>query len=162
MLTRGFSWTDQNVDILRQMLGNGSPASEIAARLGCSRNAVIGKAHRIDVAMNGARAKGSAVLSRTVKLADRRSRRVAGLPAEPQEFDGFDLASEPTPVAHKTITQGLNARDCRWPMGNVEGEQTFCCEETVAGCSWCPEHRARVFVPRASGSQPVMDRRARA
>jgi GcrA cell cycle regulator len=165
MLTRGFSWTDQNVEILRQMLGNGSPASEVAARIGCSRNAVIGKACRMQIAMNGARAKGSAVKSVVSRLSERRIRRVAAVQVEPQEFDGSDLAAEPetepSPAIRKTIIQGLTERDCLWPMGHVEGEQTFCCEETVVGYSWCDAHKKRVFVPRVSGAMPILDWRAR-
>jgi GcrA cell cycle regulator len=41
-------WTEEKTDLLRQLWGSGFSASEIAKRLGdVSRNAVIGKAHRL-------------------------------------------------------------------------------------------------------------------
>jgi hypothetical protein len=47
MLKTPFKWTDQNVEILREMLLHGNSSAEVSRRVGCSRNAAIGKALRL-------------------------------------------------------------------------------------------------------------------
>lgn len=47
MLNTPFKWTDQNIAVLQNMVKEGLSAADVAARLGCSRNAAVGKATRL-------------------------------------------------------------------------------------------------------------------
>jgi GcrA cell cycle regulator len=163
MLTRGFSWNDQTVERLRQLINEGNSATRIGLALGCTRNAVIGKASRMKIPLATTnRPVGSMTYSRSKRASDRRRLEYEAVHGHLPDFElPAERLPERGPVIRKTIIQGLTERDCRWPMGHVEGEQTFCCEETVAGYSWCEAHKKRVFVPRASGSMPILDWRAR-
>lgn len=46
---RGFDWNVATIRLLRLLWSEGLPTSEIGRRLGCSKDAVIGKAHRLDL-----------------------------------------------------------------------------------------------------------------
>ena len=55
------SWTEQQIQMLKDMWGHGFSASDIAGRLGggLTRNAVIGKAHRLKLSAGAAAARGA-------------------------------------------------------------------------------------------------------
>src|SRR4051795_7024894 len=79
-LTRSavMNWTDERVELLRKLWSDGLSASQIAAQLGgVSRNAVIGKVHRLKLSSRGrataspARQKKTQQASSSVKSASR-------------------------------------------------------------------------------------------
>lgn len=131
------SWTDERVDLLKQLWGEGKTAAEIAKVLGdgITRNAVIGKAHRLKLSSRlspiqqntSKKVKPEAVAPRIVKPAIK-------LP----EFKGLELD-----------LVDLKERMCRWPSGDPREESfSFCGCETVAGLPYCEVHcRAAYQVP---------------
>ena len=132
------SWTDERVTLLKQLWGEGKTAAEIAKFLGdgITRNAVIGKAHRLKLSSRlspiqqntGKKPKAETAVARLVKPAVK-------LP----EFKGKEL--------HLV---DLKERMCRWPNGDPkdQGNFSFCGGDTGAGLPYCENHaRAAYQVP---------------
>lgn len=111
------SWTEDKVDLLRQLWGSGKSASEIAEIIGgMTRNAVIGKAHRL-----GLSGRPSPI---------KRRKRVEA--AEPK-------------VGGATILN-LTERMCRWPIGDPKQPGfRFCGRHTVQDLPYCAEHAAMAY-----------------
>ncbi len=92
------SWTDERVEILKRMWGEGQSASQIAKALGgVTRNAVIGKVHRLGLSNRASGgAKGAAVKDK--KPAPKR----AAKPAPSKKTDpGKQTVQEPAPAPEK-------------------------------------------------------------
>lgn len=168
------NWTDEREARLRTMWEvDGISASKCAAALGVTRNAVIGKVHRLKLARRGkssaAKPKGrngAAGKYRGVVVAARRARDAKAAPKPdrikpppPHVFkpDASDLAvgawnSLPgtTPVSLEAL-----ARDgCRWPIGE-DAPFLFCGCKAAAGSSYCATHKHR-----AAGKGTGEERRA--
>lgn len=141
------SWTDERVNLLKQLWGEGKTAAEIAKVLGdgITRNAVIGKAHRLKLSSRlspiqqntSKKVKAEAPMPRIVKP-------MVKLP----EFKGLELKLEE-----------LKERMCRWPNGDPREENfSFCGCETVAGLPYCETHcRAAYQVPARSRTLDAKD-----
>lgn len=141
------SWTDERVNLLKQLWGEGKTAAEIAKVLGdgITRNAVIGKAHRLKLSSRlspiqqntSKKVKAEAPLPRIVKP-------MVKLP----EFKGLELKLEE-----------LKERMCRWPNGDPREENfSFCGCESIAGLPYCETHcRAAYQVPARSRTLDAKD-----
>jgi GcrA cell cycle regulator len=78
------SWTDDRVEILKKMWGEGQSASQIAKELGgVTRNAVIGKVHRLGLS-NRTTAGAAAKAEPKTKAAAKPPAKVKAAPAEPE------------------------------------------------------------------------------
>lgn len=162
------SWTEERVDLLKKLWAEGLSASQIATRMGgVTRNAVIGKVHRLGLS-------GRATPSRTPRPRSRRTRqpshpshatqfRSAGSSALKADVDAspeVEVEPEPQPIREVEIPPGeratiltLNESTCRWPIGDPGAEDFyFCGRKPKAGMPYC-EHHARIAY------QPVQDRR---
>ena len=162
------SWTDERVELLRKLWLEGLSASQIANELanGISRNAVIGKVHRLGLA---GRAKAPA--SASPRAARARSARPAPpRPAAPAVRGNTALALKPQPMAYaapepmeevvipiseRVTIMELREAMCRWPMGDpATAEFRFCGAKkpmTATG-PYCAYHSRLAY-------QPVNERR---
>jgi len=99
------SWTDDRVEKLKQLWGDGLSASQIAKALGgVTRNAVIGKVHRLGLSNRGTTSGGQAATG-DAKKADKPSRpsRPVKAAAEPKQAAATAVAvAKPAPVAVRT------------------------------------------------------------
>ncbi len=98
------SWTDDRVEKLKQLWGDGMSASQIAKALGgVTRNAVIGKVHRLGLSNRGT-ASGGQTASGDAKKADKPARpsRPAKAAAGPKHAAAAVEAAKPAPVAVRT------------------------------------------------------------
>jgi GcrA cell cycle regulator len=119
------SWTDDRVALLKRLWGEGKTAAEIAKELGgVTRNAVIGKAHRLK-------------LSNRVSPIQQNKKPVAK-PVTEKKIKQPVLRDE----NRKTVPlMDLNARMCRWPIGDPQEENFgFCGDPSIAGLPYCAEH----------------------
>jgi GcrA cell cycle regulator len=136
------SWTDERVALLKKMWCEGKTAAEIAKELGdVTRNAVIGKAHRLRLSNRVSpiqqNNKKPAPKAAEEKPAARRS---APVPAREIEVLGVSMAE-------------LKDRMCRWPIGDPrEDNFHFCGLESVTGLPYCPEH-SRIAYQAATRSR---------
>lgn len=141
------SWTDERVTLLKQLWGEGKTAAEIAKVLGdgITRNAVIGKAHRLKLS-----SRLSPIQQNIVKKP--KSEVVPPRPARPSvrlpEFRGKEIKMA-----------DLGAQSCRWPNGDPQDESfSFCGCEAVAGLPYCDDHcRAAYQVPTRTRTLDAKD-----
>lgn len=134
-------WTEERVEALKHQWSAGKSAGVIAETLGCvSRNAVIGKLHRMGIGR-----MGQARLSQ-VRRARGRGRRE--LPAQQPRLprpDGLEALkaveiSDKTERARVSSIHQLEPNHCRYMIGSG-----FCGCETLPDKSWCETHYRRVF-----------------
>lgn len=154
------TWTDQKIQMLRDMWGHGYSASEIAARLGgMTRNAVIGKAHRLKLSVRSDAAKaasnGTAMMGGSVipamKSTSRKRVMLRPLPVmpTPETTRSFTPPTLQTPDTIRRNNEGIAVtkagdRHCRWPVGDPRSPDfRFCGCTAHEGLPYCIDH-ARV------------------
>lgn len=159
--TSNMSWNDERVNTLKKLWAEGHSASQIAKQLGgVTRNAVIGKVHRLGLS-------GRATPSRPVKRPPRLARpkprfladgTVAAAPViAPQAAPAPALAIERVPaikplpplLVDGTPATILTLRDtmCKWPIGDpADPKFAFCGRKADCG-PYCTEHAAVAFQP---------------
>jgi GcrA cell cycle regulator len=152
------TWTDERVEVLKKLWTEGLSASRIATELGgVTRNAVIGKVHRLGLA---ARAKSpSATGPRPRKPRShaqmlRVSRpSVRGNTALAQVFD-LDIEPEPElidnviPLGQRRTLLELTEQTCRWPIGDPgHSDFFFCGGQTITGLPYCAYHSRVAYQP---------------
>lgn len=157
-------WTGENVEYLRKNWKHYS-ATELGAYFGCTRNAVIGKARRLNLPPKKTGVKREKrVLPKRARIDKHLTEKVrkarAKAKAEPKRtrLGSGALTPGQTDTLHveerehkKVPLRDLkkNIRECRWIIGQINGYDTiFCGDPVVEGKSWCPEHHRLVFPPR--------------
>jgi GcrA cell cycle regulator len=153
------NWTEQQIQVLKDMWGNGYSASEIAKRLGSTtRNAVIGKVHRLKLSgrpspirheegTNYDAATGSVM---PVTKMTRKRTMLRPLPAVPVPStikstvrDVFRTIESAKRVEGIAVTKAGD-RHCRWPVGDPRSPDfRFCGCPAHEGLPYCVDH-ARV------------------
>ncbi len=126
------SWTDERIALLTRLWGEGKTAAEIASALGnVTRNAVIGKAHRLK-------------LSNRVSPIQQNKKPLPTPANMPGKMDRRPVES----VASVLAEQGkgikltdLESHMCRWPFGDPRDENFgFCGASKMSGVPYCEEH----------------------
>ncbi len=164
------SWTEDRVGLLRELWSEGLSASRIAERLGgITRNAVIGKAHRLALASRPSPIRGTPGQSRPrakappalrppvrppfVPVAHPRHAVNGAAPAATAAEDrlrnaGLELnraalrAPPPYPLA-----ANADGPACKWPIGDPgEPEFHFCGAPSVTGRPYCPDHCSVAYI----------------
>ena len=127
------SWTDERVELLKKLWGEGKTAAEIAKELGdVTRNAVIGKAHRLK-------------LSNRVSPIQQNSKKPVKATTEEVKKP---VVRKPLRREEVTVFTGegikladLKDKMCRWPIGDPREENfRFCGCQAVSGLPYCGEH----------------------
>ncbi len=147
-------WTDERVENLKKLWQDGLSASQIAKQLGgTTRNAVIGKVHRLGLSGRATPSKPA----RPVFKAPRQQRTTAE-PAAPRRIAEPSVAQKssvpvPAPVRYVDEAPGsatiltLGAHMCKWPIGDpAETGFTFCGRRQDDG-PYCLEHARVAYQP---------------
>lgn len=146
-------WTDERVELLKKLWQDGLSASQIAKQLGgVTRNAVIGKVHRLGLSGRAAPSKPA----RTVFKAPRPARPAAAAPSAPRRIAepvAQTSPQPPTPVRYIDEAPGmatvltLGAHMCKWPIGDPSLDSfTFCGRRSSDG-PYCQEHGQVAYQP---------------
>jgi GcrA cell cycle regulator len=150
-------WTEQRIEMLRRLWGQGQTASQIAVALGgVTRNAVIGKAHRLGLTGRPSPIKRDASGAAAPKRRPIPRRALApqpkpmmslqrALPAQPQESSAAVSAPLPAPREQPRNHQPARAhggtKSCSWPMGDPKQPGFhFCGEPSEPGRPYCAHH----------------------
>jgi GcrA cell cycle regulator len=140
-------WTDERVEMLKRLWLDGLSASQIAKQLGgVTRNAVIGKVHRLGLSGRAAPSQPA----RPVFKAPRPPR-PAHTPA-PRRVEA-PQAAVPPPVFYveepgSATVLTLGAHMCKWPIGDPATDAfTFCGRRSADG-PYCNEHARMAYQPQ--------------
>ena len=147
------SWTEEKVNKLRELWGNDKTASQIAEIIGgVSRNAVIGKAHRLNLSIkvrvktNNQIQKKNIKNNNNIKFKGRR-----------EKFRSMLLDKDFEPAKNLSLEE-LNEDTCKYMEGNPnEIDASFCGRKTVEKFSYCPLHLMVVFQPKGK-KEDVVDK----
>lgn len=162
------SWTCERVELLKKFWNDGLSASQIAAQLGgVSRNAVIGKVHRLKLPGRGKATQG---VSRAQKVqAGSRVRETAPLAFldnakdccseemhKDAEFTSEKMAKVDvsvnqnlvTPISRRLNLLQLSENTCRWPVGDpLLSDFHFCGADSGDAGPYCAFHSKIAFQP---------------
>jgi GcrA cell cycle regulator len=154
------AWNDDRVELLKKLWADGLSASQIAGRLGgVTRNAVIGKVHRLGLSGRAttSRMKSHRPRVRTAQSAKRLMKpRFAnvGNPALRNLYLGDTEPYVPPaeelviPLNERKYIQTLTDTCCRWPIGDPQlADFHFCGKKKIAGLPYCEVHARRAFQP---------------
>ena len=133
-------WTDESVEKLRQLWAQGLTANEIAKKLGVTKNAIVGKVHRLCLT-----ARPSPIKSKDAeeeipqqpdlieKIEEKPVEEVAK-PRKTEELTNIKLAD-------------LDSHTCRWPIGDPRDDDfCFCGKKVRSGQTYCDEHSMQAYV----------------
>ncbi len=147
------SWTDEKVNKLRDLWGKGQTASQIAEIIGgVSRNAVIGKAHRLNLSAK-IKTRSTAVQNNIVTHAQNASSNKKN--TRKQRFRSLLLDKNFEPAKNLQLEQ-LNENTCKYMEGHPsEKDSSFCGRKTIEKFSYCPLHIMIVFQPKGKKEEAV-------
>ncbi len=163
------NWNDERVELLRKLWSEGLSASQIAAQLGgVSRNAVIGKVHRLKLSARGrataapTRQKKASHGAGSAKSGPRAAGTVRSMPTsigatalqthyeiEPvvRHHHVRPVENVVVPISRRLQLVQLSERTCKWPNGDPLSEDfSFCGNEISAG-PYCSYHARIAFQP---------------
>ena len=165
MTDAGGTWTDERVELLKKLWSDGLSASQIAGEIGnVTRNAVIGKVHRLGLSGRG-KAKAA-----SPQRSKKPSRTPSAPSSIPQSSDSPPVGLAPSnrsaetartaavddvvvPISERVTIMDLRESMCRWPMGDpTKPDFRFCGARSLSGLPYCTHH-ARIAY------QPVADRK---
>jgi GcrA cell cycle regulator len=160
------AWTDEIVEQLKQHWIDGKSASQIASLLGngVTRNAVIGKVHRLGLA--GRAKTPSAIVPRHRRLAPPPVHRVAGprlnahaaritrgatalalAPEALSELEQPEFESVVVPMSLRVTIVELKESMCRWPLGDPSTSEFRYCGSPTASGPYCAYHGGLAYQP---------------
>ena len=154
------AWTEDRVEQLKRYWAEGLSASQIASKMGgVTRNAVIGKVHRLGLSGRATPAqpkRGCATAA--AETADP----IAASSPEPAVEAGLQEPEFIAPVSmiesDITTAATLQRNMCKWPVGDPASDDFhFCGQSTTPGKSYCAYHARMAFQPagtRRSDAQP--------
>ena len=140
------NWTEEKVAKLKELWGKGSTASQIAEIIGgISRNAVIGKAHRLNLSAKiktrtatSSQNFENSVEEKNIKV--KRSRR--------SKFKSLIIEKDFEPENPKQLEE-LDENSCKWPIGHPDEKSFyFCGRSSLKDFSYCKLHLLYAYQPK--------------
>jgi len=169
------SWTDERVETLKKLWQEGHSASQIAKQLGgVTRNAVIGKVHRLGLSGRAAPSQPARPLFKATRPARPAASQLGSGTGHAASGQGSASGGQvnvalspvarrselstsraaPTPIVNLPELPGtatvltLGAKMCKWPIGDPSSETfSFCGRRASDGIPYCVEHSRVAYQP---------------
>ncbi len=173
----GMDWTDQTVSTLRILWDEGHSTADIGRRMDTTKNAIIGKAHRLELP-----ARPSPIRAASPARVEPASRVEPSVPALPSPLQAAPVVPpplaaplqaaaaaptvlpapvptwtpEPIPARPASPVAPGRASTCQWPIGEP-GRSGFhlCGDEPAAGKPYCPSHCGHAYVRSRDAADAV-------
>ncbi len=159
------SWNDERVELLKKLWTDGLSASQIAGELGgVTRNAVIGKVHRLGLSGRAKSPAASAAPRQRKVPAPRQPVRTTSIPQvrgnvalAPMVFSETYLqpalrpqAEVVVPMSRRVQIMELKEAMCKWPIGDpTQADFVYCGADCSFGTPYCTHHSAIAYQPAA-------------
>ncbi|KEC56174.1 GcrA family cell cycle regulator [Bartonella koehlerae] len=166
-------WTCERVELLKKFWSEGLSASQIAAQLGgVSRNAVIGKVHRLKLSGRGKTTQGGGRIQKTLVDVSSSSVRMRRTPStvlstnaascsvgttalkmdvvveDAKEVDLPKKSNVVVPISRQLNLLQLSENTCRWPVGDpLSPDFHFCGADSGENSPYCAFHAKIAFQP---------------
>ncbi|MFM8680306.1 MAG: GcrA family cell cycle regulator [Alphaproteobacteria bacterium] len=147
-------WTEDRISELTKLWNEGLSTAEIGKLLGISKNAVVGKAHRLRLASRPSPIRRMAIRPATPRVP--RATRNLAMSALPQTAAMTPVrqaaaapAAQLAPARPRVETPALQLSNqrCMWPVGHPgDGDFHFCGERALVGKPYCAGHCAVAYV----------------
>ena len=159
-MERKMLWTAEAIEVLKNLALAGRSASVIAATLGvASRNAVIGKANRIGIRLNG---DGRAATFDGLQAGKHGRRPARGeqslassLSRAPDRKAAWAFAEAEVQEMRRVGFEDIHESACRWPLGDpMSGDFAYCGLNPAKGRSYCAGHCRMAYQPPKARARP--------
>lgn len=146
------SWNEEKVGKLKELWGKGSTASQIAEIIGgISRNAVIGKAHRLNLSSKIKTRNTSSSQDFDNNSEENNSKQKRG---RKSRFQSLIIEKNFEPENPKKLEE-LDESSCKWPVGHPEEESFyFCGRSSLKDFSYCKLHLLYAYQPKGRKEEP--------
>jgi GcrA cell cycle regulator len=150
------SWNEEKVEKLKELWGKGSTASQIAEIIGgISRNAVIGKAHRLNLSskIKTRNVSSNQNIDNSSEENSSKQRKV-----RKSKFQSLIIEKDFEPENPKKLEE-LDESSCKWPVGHPEEVSFyFCGRSSLKDFSYCKLHLLYAYQPKGRKEEPVADK----
>ena len=149
------SWNEEKVEKLKKLWGKGSTASQIAEIIGgITRNAVIGKAHRLKLASKIKTRNASSTQAYNNSEEDS-FKQVKG---RKSKFKSLLIEKDFEPENPKRLEE-LDESSCKWPVGHPEETSFyFCGRSSLKDFSYCKLHLLYAYQPKGKKEEATTDK----
>ncbi len=153
-------WTDDRVGTLKKLWLEGQSASQIAKQLGggVTRNAVIGKVHRLGLSGRAAPSQPARVTLRPARPRPAAPKTEFVAPSAPRRIEAVQprpVVAPPTPprpaipdLPGTATVMTLGAHMCKWPIGDPSSSEFSFCGRRASEGVYCVEHAKVAYQPQ--------------